>query len=64
MGKYIPFCITKLIVALHRKDWKEVERQQNKKAFESFMARRGVCLSKRSPKIVGIAEPLQKSSKK
>ena len=63
MGKYISFCITKLIVALHRKDWKEMEKQQNKTAFESFMAIRGVYLSKSSPKPVGIVEPLQKSSK-
>ena len=63
MEKYIPFCITKLFVALHRKDWKEVEKQQNKITFESFKARRGVYLSKSSPKHMGIVGPLQKSPK-
>ena len=47
MGKYIPFCLTKLISALHRKDWMEVENQQRKKGFESFMRRRGIELSKK-----------------
>ena len=46
MGKYIPFCLTKLISALHRKDWVEVENQQRKKGFQSFMRRRGIELSK------------------
>ena len=45
MGKYIPFCLTKLLSALHRKDWVEVENQQ-KLGYESVMRRRGVELSK------------------
>ena len=46
MGKYIPFCLTKLLSALYRKDWVEVENQQKKKGFESFMRRRSVELAK------------------
>ena len=45
MGKYIPFCLTKLLSALYRKDWIEVKNQQKKKDFESFMRRRGVEVS-------------------
>ena len=36
------FSLTKLCAALQRKDWKEVERQQNKLGLEQFLARRGL----------------------
>ena len=36
------FSLTKLCAALQRKDWKEVERQQNKLGLEQFLARRGI----------------------
>ena len=48
------FSLTKLCAALERKDWKEVERQQNK-----FLARRGIG----SRKPVAIVQPILKSSK-
>ena len=54
MGKYIPFCLSKLFSALHRKDWVEVENQQKKMGFESFMRRRGVELSKGTTRLVAI----------
>ena len=61
MGKYIPFCLTKLISALYRKDWMEVENQQRKKGFESFMRRRGVELSKPT-RPVAVFSPTRRSS--
>ena len=53
--KYIPFDFRKLSKAL-KKDWKEVERQQNKMGFEAFMQRRGTELSRSNP-VVGIVKP-------
>ena len=51
MGRY------KLLSALHRKDWVEAVKQQNKMGFESFMRRRGVELSKASTRHVAIVRP-------
>ena len=53
------FSLTKLCAALQRKDWKEVERQQNKLGLEQFLARRGIG----SRKPVAIVQPILKSSK-
>ena len=53
------FSLTKLCAALQRKDWKEVERQQNKLGLEQFLARRGIGI--RKP--VAIVQPILKSSK-
>ena len=53
------FSLTKLCAALQRKDWKEVEKQQNKLGLEHFLARRGI----RSRKPVVIVRPILKSSK-
>ena len=61
MGKYIPFCLTELISALHRKDLVEVENQQ-KKGFESFMRRRGVELSKGTRPVAVVSPTLRSSS--
>ena len=61
MGKYIPFCLIKLFSALHRKDWVEVENQQKKKGFESFMRRRGVELSK-GTRPVAVVSPTRRTS--
>ena len=58
--KYIPFDFRKLSKTLKKKDWKEVERQQNKMGFEAFMRRRGVELSKSNP-VVGIVKPSKSS---
>ena len=52
--------MTKLCAALQRKDWKEVEKQQNKLGLEQFLARRGIG----SRKPVAIVLPFLKSSKK
>ena len=62
MGKYIPFCLTKLLSALHRKDWVEVENHQKKKGFESFMRRRGVSLSKGTRPVAVVRPTLRSSS--
>ena len=51
--------MTKLCAALQRKDWKEVEKQQNKLELEQFLARRGIG----SRKPVAIVRPILKSSK-
>ena len=48
-----------LCAALQRKDWKEVEKQQNKLGLEQFLARRGIG----SRKPVAIVRPILKSSK-
>ena len=48
-----------LCAALQRKDWKEVEKQQNKLGLEQFLARRGIG----SRKPVDIVRPILKSSK-
>ena len=53
------FSLAKLCAALQRKDWEEVERQQNKLGLEQFLARRGI--SSRKP--VAIVQPILKSSK-
>ena len=53
------FSLTKLCAALQRKDWKEVEKQQNKLGLEQFLARRGIG----SRKPVAIVRPFLKSSK-
>ena len=53
------FSLTKLCAALQRKDWKEVEKQQNKLGLEQFLARRGIG----SRKPVAIVRPILKSSK-
>ena len=53
------FSLTKLCAALQRKDWKEVERQQNKLELEQFLARSG--MGSRKP--VAIVHPFIKSSK-
>ena len=53
------FSLTKLCAALQRKDWKEVERQQNKLELEQFLARRGIG----SRKPVAIVQPILKFSK-
>ena len=53
------FSLTKLCAALQQKDWKEVERQQNKLGLEQFLARRGIG----SRKPVAIVRPILKSSK-
>ena len=53
------FSLTKLCAPLQRKDWKEVERQQNKLGLEQFLARRGIG----SRKPVAIVQPILKSSK-
>ena len=55
------FSLTKLCAALQRKDWKEVERQQNKLGLEQFLARRGI--GSRKPTAVAIVRPILKSSK-
>ena len=36
------FSLTKLCAALPQKDWKEVEKQQNKLGLEQFLSRRGI----------------------
>ena len=54
------FSLTKLCAALQRKDWKEVERQQNTLGLEQFLARRGIG-SRKKP--VAIVQPILKSSK-
>ena len=51
------FSLTKLCAALQRKDWKEVERQQNKLGLEQFFQGIG------SRKPVAIVQPILKSSK-
>ena len=51
--------LTQLCGALQLKDWKEVEKQQNKLALEQFLARRGIG----SRKPVAIVRPILKSSK-
>ena len=51
--------MTKLCAALQPKDWKEVEKQQNKLGLEQFLARRGI--GWRKP--VAIVRPILKSSK-
>ena len=48
------FSLTKLCAALQRKDWKEVEGQQNKLGLGQFLARRGIG----SRKPVAIVQPL------
>ena len=48
------FSLTKLCAALQRKDWKEVERQQNKLGLEQYLARRGIG----SRKPVAIVQPI------
>ena len=48
------FSLTKLCAALQRKDWKEVEKQQNKLGLEQFLARRGIG----SRKPVAIVRPI------
>ena len=53
------FSLTKLCAALQQKDWKEVEKQQNKLGLEQFLARRGIG----SRKPVAIVRPILKSSK-
>ena len=53
------FSLTKLCAALQRKDWKEVEKQQNQLGLEQFLARRGIG----SRKPVAIVRPILKSSK-
>ena len=52
------FSLTKLCAALQRKDWKEVEKQQNKLGLEQFLALRGIG----SRKPVSIVRPILKSS--
>ena len=48
------FSLTKLCAALQQKDWKEVEKQQNKLGLEQFLARRGIG----SRKPVAIVRPI------
>ena len=52
------FSLTNLSAALQRKDWKEVEKQQNKFGLEKFLARTG--LGSRKP--VAIVRPILKCS--
>ena len=59
MKVFEKFSLTKLCAALQRKDWKEVEKQQNKLGLEQFLARRGIG----SRKPVAIVRPILKSSK-
>ena len=51
--------LTKLCTALQQKDWKEVEKQQNKLGLEHFLAHRGIG----SSKPVAIVQPILKSFK-
>ena len=51
--------LTMLCAALQQKDWKEVEKQQNKLGLEQFLARRGI--GYRKP--VAIVRPILESSK-
>ena len=53
------FSLAKLCAALPRKDWKDVEKQQNKLGLERFLARRGI--GSRKPE--AIVRPILKSSK-
>ena len=54
------FSLTKLCAALPQKDWKEVEKQQNKLGLEQFLSRRGI--GSRKPEAIVL--PTMKSSKK
>ena len=51
--------LTKLYAALQRKDWKEMNKQQNKLRLGRFLARRGIG----SRKPVAIVQPILESSK-
>ena len=53
------FSLTKLCAALQQKDWKEVEKQQNRLGLEQFLARRGIG----SRKHVAMVRPILESSK-
>ena len=42
MGLFAKFSLSKLRAALQGKDWKEVEKRQNKMGIQVFLARRGI----------------------
>ena len=42
IGLFAKFSLSKLRAALQRKDWKEVEKGQNKMVIQVFLARRGI----------------------
>ena len=46
MGLFAKFSLSKLRAALQRKDWKEVEKRQNKMGIQVFLARRGIDYNK------------------
>ena len=46
MGIFAKFSLTKLRAAFQHKDWKEVEKRQNKMGIQVFLARRGIGYNK------------------
>ena len=46
MGLFAKFSLSRLRAALQRKDWKEVEKRQNKMGIQVFLVRRGIGYNK------------------